>query len=120
MLPPSESDFLQNDLGKHIKKIQSFIDLEEDEDLMPVAQREIVCAIAVLTAVYEKAKRLPYFIAPTRSGGVGIEYQVAGIEAYFHFDIEGSIQFSAIKDGKLLNKTKFTDPTEAPTLMELI
>src|SRR6185369_12026272 len=100
MLPSGESDFLQDDpLGKHIKKIQSFSDLEEDEDLMPVAQREIACAIAALTAIYEKTKRLPYFVAPTRSGGVGLEYQVVGIEAYFHFDIDGSIQFSAIGDG---------------------
>lgn len=120
MLPSSDSEFLQNDpLAKYIKKIQSFRDLEEDEDLMPVAQREIVSAVNVVKAIYEKARRIPYFVAPTRSGGVGIEYQIEGIEAYYHVDIDGSIQFSAIKGEKLLSKKKFINPSEAPILLEL-
>jgi hypothetical protein len=118
---PSDEGFVQSGLiADNIETIQSYSLLEEDEDLMPVAQREIDCAVSVLEAVYEKMKLLPYFIVPTRSGGIGMEYRLKGVEAYYHFDIDGSIDFSVINEKGLLGKTTFTTPAEAPGLIELV
>lgn len=121
MSPSNDNEFAQDDpLSKHIKKIQSFRDLEEDEELMPVAPREIALAIGVLEAIYTKTKLLPYFIVPTRSGGVGIEYRIKGVEAYYHLHIDGLIRFAVIEQNKTQKQVTFTSPSEAPDLLNLI
>lgn len=117
----SESDLLKNNpLTESIALIRSFALLEEDEDSMPVAQREIDRAITIMEAVYAKLKLTPFFVVPTRSGGVGVEYRIGGAEAYYHFDPRGLMDFSVIKGNALLKKLFFTDLDEAPQLLEVI
>lgn len=115
----SEGDPMKADpLSESIELIRSFALLEEDEDLMPVPQREIERAIAIIEAVYAKLRLVPFFVVPTRSGGVGVEYRIGGTEAYYHLDPFGSMDFSAIKGVKLLKQVFFTDLDEAPKLLD--
>jgi hypothetical protein len=96
MLSPNDIPFVPSDsLAENIKSIQSFSLLEEDEDFMPVEQQEIDRAVRVLEAIYLKTKLLPFFIVPTRSGGIGIDYKIKDIRAYYRFDPNGPIYFFA-------------------------
>ena len=121
MLLPNDKPFVQSDsLAENIKSIQSFSLLEEDEDFMPVEQQEIDRAVSVLEAVYIKTKLLPFFIVPTRSGGIGIDYKIKGVRAYYRFDPHGLIYFFVKTEGTILKRSSFTNPAEAPALLELI
>ena len=117
----SESDLLKNNpLTESIALIRSFALLEEDEDLMPVAKQEIERAIAVLEAIYAKEKLTPYFVVPTRSGGVGIEYKIKDVKAYYRFDASGLMDFSVAKGNAILKQTRFTNLDDATNLLDLI
>lgn len=118
---PNDKPFVQSDsLAENIKTIQSYSSLEEDEELMPVGQEEIERAIAVLEAIYAKEKLLPFFIVPTRSAGVGIEYKIKGVKAYFRFGFDGLIYFFVKNEGVVLKRSAFTNPAEALALIEAI
>jgi hypothetical protein len=106
-------------LTERIKLIQSFGALEEDEDLMPVAQQEIDCAIDVMKDVYAKKQLLPFAVVPTRSGGVALEYRIDGAKANYRFDNDGSMHFSAIKERMLLKQATFASVVEAPSLLDI-
>ena len=94
MSSPNDKRFVQSEsLEENIQEIQPYSLLKEDEDFMPVAQQDIDRAVGVLKAIYVATKRLPFFICPTRSGGVGIEYKIKGVKAYFRFDLDGVIYF---------------------------
>ena len=117
----SESDLLKNNpLAESVELIRSFALLEEDEDLMPVAKQEIERAIAVLEAIYAKEKLIPYFVVPTRSGGVGIEYKIKDVKAYYRFDASGLMDFSVAKGNAILKQTRFINLDDAPNLLDLI
>jgi hypothetical protein len=121
MLSPNDIPFVRSDsLAENIKAIQSFSLLVEDEDLMPVEQREIDRAVSVLEAIYAKTKALPFFIVPTSSGGIGIDYKIKDVRAYYRFDPHGLIYFFVKRDGTILKRSSFSNPTEAPGLLELI
>lgn len=120
-LSPNDVPFAPSDsLAENIKTIQSYSSLEEDEEVMPVAQEEIERAIAVLEAIYVKKKLLPFSIVPTRSAGVGIEYKIKGVKVCYRFHTDGVIYFSVIKELKLIKQVTFTNPAEAPALIELV
>ncbi|SHH77801.1 hypothetical protein SAMN04488109_5336 [Chryseolinea serpens] len=115
----SEGNPVKTDpLSESIELIRSFALLEEDEDSMPVAQREIERAITIVEAVYAKLRLVPFFVVATRSGGVGVEYRIGGTEAYYHFDPFGDMDFSAIKGVELLKHIFFTNLDEAPKLLD--
>jgi hypothetical protein len=117
----NESNPVKNDpLSESIELIRSFALLEEDEDLMPVAKQEIERAIAVLEAIYAKEKLIPYFVVPTRSGGVGIEYKINDVKAYYRFDASGLMDFSVAKGNTILKQTRFINLDDAPNLLDLI
>ena len=116
-----ESNRVKDDpLSGSIELIRTFALLEEDEDSMPVAQREIERAITIVEAVYAKLRLIPFFVVPTRSGGVGVEYRIGGAEAYYHLDPLGRMDFSVIKGDDLLKHIFFTDLDEAPKLLDVI
>ncbi|HEY5750422.1 MAG TPA: hypothetical protein VIU12_30375 [Chryseolinea sp.] len=117
----SESDLLKNNpLTESIELIRSFALLEEDEDLMPVAQREIDRAIAVMETVYEKSKLVPFFVVPTRSGGIGLEYRINGTDVYYHFVPNGVIDFSVARGNDLLKHIFLTSLDELPNPLDAI
>ena len=119
MQPRNDSRFMKHDaLSESIKLIHSFAALEEDEELMPVAQQEIDRAIDVMKDVYVKKQLLPFAVVPTRSGGVGLEYKIDGVKAKYRFDADGSMHFSAIKERALLMQMLFVSVSEAPTLLD--
>jgi len=121
MSSPNDKPFVQSDsLEKNIQEIQSYSLLEEDEDFMPVAQQHIDRAVGVLKAIYAATKRLPFFIVPTRSGGVGIDYKVNGDRAYYHVDPYGPIRYSITKAGRVVKQLSFENPGEAPAFLELV
>ena len=118
---PNDKRFVQSDsLAENIKTIQSYSSLEEDEDFVPVAQREIQRAVSALEAIYKTAKLLPFFIVPTRSGGVGLEYKVKDTKANYRFDPDGLMYFAVMKDVTVLKRAMLTNPAEAPALIEAI
>lgn len=117
----NESDPVKTEpLSKSIERIRSFALLEEDEELMPVAQREIERSITIIEAIYAKLGLMPFFVAPTRSGGVGVEYQIRGAEAYYHFVPRGLIDFSVVKRDHPSKQILFTNLDEAAELLDLI
>jgi hypothetical protein len=121
MLSPNDIPFVPSDsLAENIKTIQSYSSLEEDEDFLPVAQREIQRAVSALEAIYKTAKLLPFFIVPTRSGGVGLEYKVKDTKANYRFDPDGLMYFTVMKDVTVLKRAMLTNPAEAPALIEAI
>jgi hypothetical protein len=121
MLSPNDIPFVpSNSLAENIKTIQSYSSLEEDEDFLPVAQREIQRAISALEAIYTRVKLLPFFIVPTRSGGVGLEYKVKGTKANYRFDPDGLMYFTVMRDVTILKRAMLTSPAEAPALLESI
>ena len=121
MSSPNDKPFVQSDsLEENVQEIQPYSLLEEDEDFMPVAQQHIDRAVGVLKAIYAATKRLPFFIVPTRSGGVGIDYKVKGDRAYYHVDPYGPIRYSITKAGRVVKQLSFENPGEAPAFLELI
>ena len=121
MSSPNDKPFVQSDsLEENVQEIQSYSLLEEDEDFMPVAQQHIDRAVGVLKAIYAATKRLPFFIVPTRSGGVGVDYKVKGDRAYYHIDPYGPIRYIITREGNVLKQLSFENPGEAPAFLELI
>jgi len=65
MLSPNDIPFVPSDsLAENIKTIQSYSSLEEDEDFLPVAQREIQRAVSALEAIYTTAKIAAFLYCP--------------------------------------------------------
>jgi len=117
----SESDLMKNNpLAESIELIRTYAFLEEDEDTMPVAQREIERAITTIEAVYARLKLVPFFVVPTRSGGVGVEYRIRGADAYYHFDPNGRMDFVAAKGDEMIKQLFFENLDEAPNLLSVI
>lgn len=57
----SESDPGKTEpLSRSIERIRSFALLEEDEELMPVAQREIERSITIIKAIYARLELMPF------------------------------------------------------------
>jgi len=117
----SESDLLKNNpLAESIETIRSFALLEEDEELMPVPQQEIERSIAVMEAIYAKSKLTPFWVVPTRSGGVGLEYRIKGAVVYYHFVPKGVIDFSVSRENAASTQIFFTNLNETPNPLDFI
>ena len=121
MLPKNDSAFeKKGPLAESIQRVQSFAFLEEDEDLMPVANQEIERAIVVLEDIYTKTKLVPFHVVPTRSGGVGLEYRIEDADAYYHFDPNGRMDFSLARGNVMLKHSFFTSLDEIPNPLDAI
>ena len=120
---PSQNDndlVKNNPLAESIETIRSFASLEEDEELMPVSQHEIERSIAVMETVYAKSKLTPFWVVPTRSGSVGLEYRIKDAVVYYHFVRTGVIDFSVVRENAASIQIFFTDRDETPNPLDFI
>jgi len=64
----------------------------------------------------QNLRLIPFFVVPTRIGGVGVEYRIGGAEAYYHL-VHGLMDFSVIEGNRVLKKMFFANVDEAAELL---
>jgi len=67
----------------------------------------------------QKLRLLSFFVVPTRSDGVGVEYRIGGAEGYDHL-VHGLMKFSVIEGNRVLKQMFFGNVDEAAGLLAAI
>lgn len=111
---------IPNVMSALIDEIRSYRYLEEDEDFMPVPQIAIDNAISIIQKVFAKDDEMPYWVVPTRSAGIALDYRIGGRQVYYLIEANGSMKVTVLQGYDVLRKRSFSTVGEVATPDDLI